>query len=109
LRISFIAASLIYFINVIITILSIIKLITPEINGVASQQKTIFLIMRKFNRPAPLTKPTPKIAPTIEWLVETGIPAKVYTWTFIALANCADKAITGRRCVISEPIVSITL
>ena len=50
------------------------KLIIPEIKGVANQQIIISRIMRIFKTRIPLTNPTPKIAPTIEWLVETGIP-----------------------------------
>jgi hypothetical protein len=50
------------------------KLISPETKGVAIQQKMISRMILKFTTLRPLTNPTPKIAPTMEWLVETGIP-----------------------------------
>ena len=59
------------------------------------QERKIFLIREKFIADSPFARPTPSTAPTIEWVVEIGIPSLLATRIVEAAANSAAKPLVG--------------
>ena len=73
-----------------------IKAISPPAKGEINQLATICPILPQWTEPIPAaTMPNPATAPTIEWVVETGIPVQVAKLSQIAADNkAADIPIT---------------
>ena len=59
------------------------------------QDIRIPLIRGKFRAEIPLARPTPRTAPTIEWVVEIGIPIFDAIKIVIDAANSAEKPRVG--------------
>ena len=75
---------------------------------VMSHESKIPLIRRKFRADMPRARPTPSTAPTMEWVVDMGIPIFEATKIVTDAAHSAEKPRVGVSCVILCPIVSIT-
>ena len=58
------------------------------------QDKTISLIIRRLSAEIPLASPTPKTAPTIQWVVEIGIPSLEAIKIVSAAPNSAENPLS---------------
>ena len=76
--------------------------------GARIQPQTISAILRPLTAFMPLVSPTPTIAPTIAWEVDTGIPMIEKTWTPAAADACAAKAPPRSSGVMFFPTASVT-
>ena len=65
--------------KIVINSLAIKKLISPQPGKVNTQVSTMSFTTPKLMADSRLTAPTPMIALVLEWLVETGMPNKLYS------------------------------
>ena len=76
---------------------------------VITQERIISLSIPKFNAFIPLASPTPKTAPTRQWVVEIGKPNLEASRIVVAAPNSAQNPRVGVSSVIFLPMVSMTL
>src|SRR5210317_1440732 len=83
---------------VLLMILKRIKAMRPPAKGEINQLATICPILPQWTEPIPAaTMPKPATAPTMEWVVETGMPVQVAKLSQIAADNrAADIPMTRR-------------
>ena len=81
----------------------------PALAGrVISQERPMSRIMERLMADRPRARPTPRTAPTRQWVVETGRPSWVARRMVVAVPNSAQKPRVGVRAVIFLPMVSMT-